>query len=96
MLIKGNIFVTTESHMGGEYFATQLNFSTAIDVERGEFFTETEEHFGHIEETQLQKSAARFRLVDGELFVVDEENLPPNARGLTEDAGIFRIIGLGR
>lgn len=96
MPMKDNTFITAETCMGGEYFAMQLNFSTAIDVERGEFFREREEHFGHVGEIQLQKAAARFRLVDGELFVVDEERLPPNARRLTQEAGIFRIIGLGK
>jgi hypothetical protein len=79
-----------------EFVEEQLSFSTA-DVKRIEFYGD----MGDMAEFQgtptvSEKRPKRFRLVDGELFPLDTEHLPANAQPLTEDAGIFRIIGLGR
>ncbi len=74
-----------------EFVEEQLSFSTA-DVKRIEFCGETGEFYGAPD--KLGKQLERFRLVDGELFAVDEERLPPNAQPLAEDAGVFRIVDL--
>ena len=75
-----------------DFVEEQLSFSTA-DVARIEFYGETNE----IPEAEIPGKARKekFRLIDGELMAVVEEALPVQARPLTEDAGILRIIGLG-
>ncbi|MEW6231627.1 MAG: hypothetical protein AB1566_04850 [Chloroflexota bacterium] len=74
-----------------EFVEEQLSFSTA-DVKRIEFYGETAEFHGAL--AKLGKQPQRFRLIDRELFAVDEERLPPGAQPLAVDAGVFRIIGL--
>jgi hypothetical protein len=76
-----------------EFVEEQLSFSTA-DVKRIEFCGEIGEFYGA--PGKLGKQLERFRLVDGELFDVDEERLPPNALPLGEDAGVFKIVDLRR
>lgn len=76
-----------------EFVEEQLSFSTA-DVKRIEFCGETGEFQGA--PGKLGRQLQRFRLIEGELFTVDEERLPPNAQPLAEDAGVFRIVDLRR
>ncbi len=91
MIIPATVASTSVSKE--EFVVEQLSFSTA-DVERIEFYGETREFYW--EPSKLEKQLQKFRLVDGELFSVDEEGLPPNAQPLTEDAGVFRIVDLRR
>jgi hypothetical protein len=81
---------TSTSVSSDEFVEEQLSFSTA-DVQRIEFCGEIGESYGGV--GKPEERPRRFRLVDGDLFAVAEEQLPPNAQPLTEDAGIFRIIG---
>lgn len=85
--------VTSTLILNEEFVEEQLSFSTA-DVKRIEFYGETAEFHGA--PGKFGKQLQKFRLVDGELFAVDEERLPPSAQPLTEDAGVFRIIDLRR
>lgn len=87
MYVKANSSIYREG-----FVEEQMSFSTA-DVARIEFYGDTNE----IPEAEILGKARKekFRLIDGELMAVIEEALPAQARPLTENAGILRIIGLG-
>ena len=91
MMVSSEVANTLPS--SDELIEEQLSFSTA-DVERIIFSGETKEFYGVI--SQHERQPQKFRLIDGNLLPIIEGQLQPGAQPLTRDAGIFRIIGLGR
>lgn len=83
-------FVLAQTSIDDEPFTEELHFSTA-DLERGQFYGDVKGYHWYGEEVTVGKEPLKFRLIDGELFRVEEERTPPNARPLRENAGIFRI-----
>lgn len=83
-------FIVAQTRTGDEPFVEELHFSTA-DLERQYFYGAVREYHLYSEEIAIVEKSLKFRLIDGELFRVEEERTPPNARPLREGAGIFRI-----
>lgn len=83
-------FTITQTGVGDEPFSEELHFSTA-DLEREQFWSDVKEYHLYSGEAAVGQEALKFRLIDGELFIVDEQGTPPNATPLREDAGILRI-----
>lgn len=74
-----------------EFIDEQINFSTG-DVERIEFFGETEEFFS--EGIKSEERLIQLRLIGNELFNISIGQ-PPSSIPLAKEAGIFKIVGAG-
>jgi len=75
--------------MNTQFVSMQLSYSTA-DIEKSIFYT--------AEYTPLQINEptgnTTLIVVHGEVFVLEESSIPQQSVPLTEEAGLFQIIGL--
>lgn len=72
-----------------QFVYSQLSYST-VDIEKSVFF---DEKFAPVkQEQELEKTT--IVVVNGEVYELKDEPYPSPAVPLTEEAGIFRIMGL--
>jgi hypothetical protein len=79
------------ANYGNGFYSEQINFSNA-DIQRMEFFGKEQESCQPI--INVDKQIKKFQLIDGELFAAIDNQLPPNAEPLTEESGVFKLIGI--
>jgi hypothetical protein len=90
--ILTSTFVDTNQNIRGPQFPSmQLSYSTA-DIERSVFYTP---EYKRTEPSELP-ARATILVVHGDMFVLEEEAVPHPSAPLTEQSGLFRIIGLGK
>lgn len=82
----------TTSFNDVEFIDVPLSYSTR-DVEMIEFYGKTNEYFS--EGVKREEQPIQLRLIGNELFNISIGQAPPRSVPLTENAGIFRIIGAG-